>query len=286
MKPGVNVDISEGIATITLNRPESLNALLPEDYDDFVEALRAIDKREDVVITVWQAMGRMFCAGTNVNKQFDTESRTVGSMFLASTARGNALPMDALARHSKVLVAALHGPIFGIAASKRNISSWPVPSDRTCAMTAYLGHFDFIYATPEVYLSVPFTFLGLVAEGGSSVTFVKRLGLAKANEALIFGKKLPAQELLESGFINKIFPSQKDSEFHVTVRKHLLTELESLDHGAILGIKKLIKQGLNEQNSFDAVNLRETIGQAERLASGIPVDRFNKIARKEIKHKL
>ncbi|KAI0093609.1 ClpP crotonase [Irpex rosettiformis] len=212
-------------------------------------------------------MGRMFCAGTDVSKSFDTPSRTVGSMFLASTARGNALPVDALARHSKILVAALHGPIFGIAAT-------------------YLGHFDFIYATPEAYLSVPFSFLGLVSEGGSSVTFVKRLGLAKANEALLFGKKLTAQDMLEAGFINKIFPSQKDTDFHATVRNHVLSELTSLDHGAILGIKKLIKQGLNEQNSFDAVNTRETVGQAERLASGVPVERFNKIARKEIKHKL
>ncbi len=106
------------------------------DYDDFVEALRAIDKREDVVITVWQGMciygfirgfqsssyrsygqnvlrvGTQDVAwviiayvyadhrGTNVNKQFDTESRTVGSMFLASTARGNALPMDAVSTFS------------------------------------------------------------------------------------------------------------------------------------------------------------------------------------------
>lgn len=66
---------------------------------------------------------------------------------------------------------------------------------------ALLGHFDFIYSMPNAWLSVPFTFLGIVAEGGSSVTFVNRMGLAKANEVLIWGKKKEAQELYECGFI-------------------------------------------------------------------------------------
>lgn len=72
MKPGVNVEISQGIATITFNRPKSFNAITAEgmypgtwwwssrvnhrhpDYDAFGEALYSIDKRDDVTVTVWQ----------------------------------------------------------------------------------------------------------------------------------------------------------------------------------------------------------------------------------------
>ena len=73
MKTGINVEISEGIATITFNRPESLNAFMAEglppfmfimthfhvltlrvDYNDFAVALHAINKREDVYVTIWQ----------------------------------------------------------------------------------------------------------------------------------------------------------------------------------------------------------------------------------------
>lgn len=137
-----------------------------------------------------------------------------------------------------------------------------------------------------MWLSVPFTFLGLVAEAGSSVTFRNRMGAAKANEVLIFGKKKEAQELLECGFINKIFPEQPVPSFHAAVRKHVLSELEGLDPSAALGVKQLIKAGLNDQHNLDSVNLRESYGQAERFEGGIPVERFAKIARKEIKHKL
>lgn len=73
MHPGVNVEISKGVATITFNRPKSLNAITAEgvlfpsirvgcrmangvsvDYDAFSEALYAIDKRDDVTVTIWQ----------------------------------------------------------------------------------------------------------------------------------------------------------------------------------------------------------------------------------------
>ena len=85
---------------------------------------------------------------------------------------------------------------------------------------------------------------------------------------------------------SKIFPEQPVPSFHAAVRKHVLSELEGLDPSAALGVKQLIKAGLNDQHNLDSVNLRESYGQAERFEGGIPVERFAKIARKEIKHKL
>ena len=85
---------------------------------------------------------------------------------------------------------------------------------------------------------------------------------------------------------SKIFPDQPTPSFQAAVRVHVLAELEGLDPTALLGVKKLIKAGLNDQHNLDAVNLRESYAQAERFASGIPGERFAKIARKELKHKL
>lgn len=77
----ITVDIADGIATITLNRPKSLNAVTKEDYDAFANALRDIDKREDVLITVWQATGRWFCAGTDVKARSPTDTQsTIGNV--------------------------------------------------------------------------------------------------------------------------------------------------------------------------------------------------------------
>ncbi|KAI8998732.1 ClpP/crotonase [Trametes punicea] len=264
----VSVEVSDRIATITFNSPKTLNAITREDYNAFAIALREVDKRDDVLVTIWQANGKWFSAGTSVTGTADSsQGLSKRDAFTQVIAPVNTDVSNALYTHSKILVAALNGPVMGIAA-------------------AFLGHFDFIYALPGAWLSVPFTFLGIIAEAGSSVTFRNRMGAAKANEVLIWGKKTSAQELLECGFINQILPEQPVPSFQAAVRKLVLAELEGLDPTALLGVKKLIKAGLNDQHSLDAVNLRESYAQAERFASGIPGERFAKLARKELKHKL
>ncbi|KIM43723.1 hypothetical protein M413DRAFT_18110 [Hebeloma cylindrosporum] len=264
--PSVTVDISEGIATITLNRPRTLNAITVEDYDAFANALRMINKRDDVLVTVWQATGTWFCAGTDVKRKEGSNVQTLGNVRNAMRYNVVATTTDcgkALYEHNKILVAALNGPVM-----------------------AFLGYFDFIYALPSTWLAVPFTFLAIVAEGGSSVSFVNRMGLAVANEVLIWGKKKNADELLACGFLNKIFPAQTTESFHGAVRAHILDELRGLDPAALLVMRGLIRRGLHEKNDPDAVNLRESYAQAERFASGRPTEQFARIAKKEIKHKL
>ena len=127
--------------------------------------------------------------------------------------------------------------------------------------------------------------------------------MSKANEVLILGKRLDAEELLTCGFVkyvfavqqfiaprsihnSKIFPQQDYKSFHAAVRACVLEQLEGLDPVAVLKSKELIQFGINEKNSKDAANLRESYAQAERFATGKPAERFGKIARKEIKHKL
>lgn len=262
----ISVNVSQGIATITLNEPHHLNALTAEDYDEFADSLRAIDKREDVVATVWQANGKWFCAGTDVKQRVPTQ-RSMRDCLVHGVVAANTDCTHAIYSHSKILVAALNGPVMGIAA-------------------AFLGNFDFIYAVPGAWLNVGFPFLGIAVEGGASVSFVNRMGIAKANEVLILNKKISASEMLECGFINKIFPSKSTEEFHSAVHQHLKKELDGLVPASIFAIKTLIKAGLNDKNDFHAVNLRESYAQADRFSSGVPAERFSKIAKKEIRHKL
>ncbi|KAF8816467.1 ClpP/crotonase [Phlegmacium glaucopus] len=266
----VSVHVSEGIATITLNRPKTLNAITTEDYDAFANALREIDAREEVLVTVWQATGNWFCAGTDVkrsdSRHYDPNESSGSALrnnFRNKVASTTTDCGKALYSHSKILVAALNGPVM-----------------------AFLGYFDFIYALPNVWLAIPFTFLAIVAEGGASVSFVNRMGLGVANEVLIWGKKKNVEELHACRFVNKIFPSQTTPSFHVTVRNHLMEEMRGLDPTALLVMKSLVKRGLYEKNDPDAVNLRESYAQAERFASGVPKKQFTRIANKEIKHKL
>jgi Delta3-Delta2-enoyl-CoA isomerase len=170
--------------------------------------------------------------------------------------------------HPKILVVALNGPAIGLSA-------------------ALTGFADFIYATPHAYLLTPFTSLGLVAEGNASIGFVQRLGISKANEALIMSKRITSEELLHVGYVNKIFDFGKtDSEGFV---KAVLAEIQDrmgdhLNSDSMVKVKALIRAP--DRKTLDAQGVAEVYGGLERFMSGIPQEEFRKIASGEKKHKL
>lgn len=173
--------------------------------------------------------------------------------------------------HPKILVVALNGPVVGLSA-------------------ALIAFADFIYAAPHAFLLTPFSSLGLVAEGGASVAFVERLGISKANEALIMSKKITCDELVATGFVNKVItpPSgrQDDSEGFLAL---VLAEVEErlgphLVQSSLLKIKALIRRP--GRDLLDRQNVAEVFEGLERFRSGIPQEEFRKIAMGAKKHKL
>lgn len=163
---------------------------------------------------------------------------------------------NAFYTHPKILVTALNGPAIGLSAALIALS-------------------DFIYALPHTFLLTPFTSLGLVAEGGSSRAFVQRLGISKANEALIMSKRITAEEMLQVGFINKIFDLGKDEQnkFLEEVLKYIDERLgEHLNSESLLKVKALIRKP--ERDIMDTQNAAEVFRGLERLAAGIPYVNF------------
>ena len=151
---------------------------------------------------------------------------------------------------------------------------------------ALIAHSDFIYAAPHAYLLTPFTSLGLVAEGGASRAFVQRLGISKANEALIMSKRITADELLHVGFVNKIIDTGKDSEkFLVEVLKEVDERLgDHLNADSMLKTKELIRRP--DRDAFDAQGAQEVFAGLERWIAGVPQEEFRKIATGQKRHKL
>ena len=173
--------------------------------------------------------------------------------------------------HPKILVVALNGPAVGLSA----------------ALTAF-G--DFIYAAPHTFLLTPFSSLGLVAEGGASRAFVERLGISKANEALIMSKRISCDELVATGFVNKVLTPQSgkkdDSDGFL---KLVLEEVEErlgahLSQTSLLKIKELIRRP--EREILDRQNGLEAFMGMERFLQGIPQEEFKKIASGQKRHKL
>jgi len=116
---------------------------------------------------------------------------------------------------------------------------------------------------------------------------VQRLGISKANEALIMSKKITANELLACGFVNKIFECGKNED--VKFHKLVLEEIEDkmgphLVGSSLTKIKALIRRP--EREVMDAQTVAEVFDGLERFVAGIPQEEFRKIGSGEKRHKL
>ena len=268
----VTLHTSGKTAYITLNVPSKLNALTQDLYYRLASLMRSVAARPDIYLTILTGTGRYFSAGADVSvKNPFPSSENIDSIrrdHLRNFVVNNLEVANAFYTHPKILVTALNGPVIGMSA-------------------ALIAHSDFVYCTPHTFLLTPFTSLGLVAEGVSSHAFVQRLGISKANEALIMSKRISAEELLQVGFVNKIFDTGKDEherflaevveEVHERLGDHL--NIESL-----VKVKELIRRP--ERETLNAQNVAEVLAGLERFTAGIPQEEFRKIASGEKRHKL
>ncbi|CAI6333673.1 unnamed protein product [Periconia digitata] len=264
---------NDGIAVITLNQPKQLNALDQHQYFDLAVALRDIAERDDIYITILTGRGRYFSAGANVGigSSSAPEDESPRQFWLKSFVANNLHITHAFYTHPKILITALNGPAIGLSA-------------------ALVAFSDFIYAAPHTFLLTPFSSLGLVTEGNASVGFVRRLGISKANEALIMSKRITCDELVQTGFVNKVFDVDAKKEgadevFFGQVLEEVQDRLgPHLNRESLVGIKKLIRKP--EMDALDRQGVEEVLAGLERFRKGIPQEEFRKIAAGEKKHKL
>lgn len=261
------------VAIITLNRPSRLNAMNQPLYYRISCLMRDIANDPTVSVTVITGEGRFFSAGADVTTTRMGADATDKDASRADILRGfvaNNLDITrSFYTHPKILVGALNGPTVGLSA-------------------ALLGFCDFIYATPHTFLLTPFASIGLVTEGGASIGLVQRLGLAKANEALIMSRRIPIDELVATGFVTKVF-SGKDKNDSAGFLKQVMAEIDDklgdhLNQDSILGIKKLIRAPYLE--GLEAQGVREVMAGMQRFVTGAPQEEFRKLASGEKKHKL
>jgi peroxisomal 3,2-trans-enoyl-CoA isomerase len=153
--------------------------------------------------------------------------------------------------HKKVFVLALNGPAVGAGAA------W------------FPGVADIVLASSSTYLQVPFSALGLVPENGSAITFAQSMGVHRANEFLMFGKKLNAQELENYGVVNKIFEKEG---FQESVKGYLEEMLRVNDGKSMMETKRLQNAPLRDGRIVAVFNSIDAL--AERFVEGAPVKRF------------
>lgn len=277
----ISLEFKGRVAVITICNERKLNALDQNGYYELSEKLREVAEHDEVFVTLLIAKGRYFSAGADVGIIRSAPAGAEGDddaiadngrrHWLQNFVAYNLNITQAFYSHPKVLVVGLNGPVVGLSA----------------ALVAFA---DFIYAAPSAFLLTPFSSLGLVAEGGASRALVQRLGISKANEALLMSRRIPADELLQTGFVNKIFTQlegRKDDD--VRFRELVLAEIDERlgDHlvgESMTGIKQLIRRP--ELDVLEAQNAREVFAGLSRFMSGVPQREFMRIASGEKRHKL
>ena len=175
----------EGIGTITLNRPDRLNALTFEVYAELRDFFVTLADRGSLKVVIITGEGRGFCSGGDVDaiigallKQGMTELLTFTRMTGALIASIRALP--------KPVIAAVNGMAAGAGA--------------VIALAS-----DFRIAVPQASLAFLFTKVGLAgADMGAAYLLPRVVGLARATELLMLGEKVSAEEALRIGLVNKV----------------------------------------------------------------------------------
>ncbi|KAG5655121.1 hypothetical protein KAF25_001894 [Fusarium avenaceum] len=255
----VRIDYEGNFAVITLNNPSKFNSLTQGLFSRLASLLREADANKDVYVTLLIGEGPFFSAGADLKDSPPSMDEILSRPYwLPKLVNNNLDVARAFYSHSKILVTALNGPVIGLSA-------------------ALISHSDFIYAVPDAYLLTPFTSLGLVAEGGASVAFVHRMGPGKANEALILGRKIPVNELVQVGFVNHVFKDKNN--FRTQVLEYLRQTFSShLVGSSLLGTKALMRRRVVREQ--DEMAPLETFQGLERFCEGIPQEEMAKAASK------
>ncbi len=182
--------VDDGVAWITLNRPDRLNAWTPRMSVEQADAIERANGDDAVGALVMTGAGRGFCAGADMEETF--QSRIDGVDPGEGTDEGSGglpkgLDWVGLLRRSKPIIAAVNGAAVGI------------------GMTMILPC-DVILAAERARFSMAFIKVGLVPELASTHFLVQRMGFGRASEMCLTGRLYGAQECLASGLVDRVVP--------------------------------------------------------------------------------
>ncbi|MFN3727623.1 MAG: enoyl-CoA hydratase-related protein [Allosphingosinicella sp.] len=207
-QPAVAIAIDEGIATLTLNRPDKLNALSRPMIGEIVEALNRLEADDEVRAVIFTGAGRAFCAGADLAAAgaatFDYEHRA-GSFYEEGDEPverdwGGILTLRLFA-FAKPLIAAVNGAAVGVGATMQ------LPMDIRIASTT--ARFGFVFAR-----------IGIVPEAASSWFLPRIVGISTALEWCYSGRLVSAEEALDRGLVRSLHhPEALLADAHALARE-------------------------------------------------------------------
>lgn len=181
----VQYDIADHVATLTLNRPERLNALNPGLRNEIHDAIVQADSDDDVRTIVITGAGRGFCSGGDVKAMNEAHQAGQTSPLLDKVAPARDKAVLAMQNTSKPLIAAVNGPAAG---AGMNIAL-------AC---------DIRIASTQAKFAQAFVRRGLHPDWGGTYFLPRIVGMAKACELIFSGRLIDADEALQLGIVSQV----------------------------------------------------------------------------------
>ena len=185
----VLIERIDGIGTITLNRPSSLNALTPQMMEGLIKASASFERDPAVRCVVLRGAGENFMAGGDV-KGFHKSMVENREDFLAAREMNVVMVHQfiyQLRRMPKPVLASVQGAAAGIGLS-------------------FLLACDLAIASDDAFFTLAYRHIGLSADGGSTYFLPRIVGERRALELTLLGDRFPAQKALEMGILNWVVP--------------------------------------------------------------------------------
>ncbi len=237
----LDFDVRDGVAYITLNRPEAGNALNQEMGQELLRAVMRCDEEPEVRAVVLAGAGRMFCVGgdlrsfTEQGEQLSHHLKEVTTYLHAAISR--------MARMDPPVVAAVHGAAAGAGLSL------------TCAC-------DLVVAAESSRFSMAYTKAGLTPDGSSTYYLPRLVGFKRAMELVLINRELSAQEAVEWGIVTRVVPDDDLSEHGA----ELASQLAAGATRALGAAKRLLHIGWTETLETQMEHETQTIADIARTA--------------------
>jgi len=217
-------DVEDGILTITLNRPDRLNAFNNEMRDEVIAALDMADADDGVKAIIFTGSGRAFCAGADLGSGGDTFNYKPKNQGIPRD--GGGMLTLRIFECLKPVISACNGPAVGIGATMQ------------CAM-------DIRLASENAKYGFVFSKRGIVPEAASSWFLPRVVGISTALEWTFSGRVFEADEALERGFVRTVYPayellpaaralakefSNETSSISVAMARQMMWKMLGADH--------------------------------------------------------
>lgn len=250
MSDPVLLDIEEGVATITLNRPDNRNALSEEMSNAIVDAVDEVEDSDEARCLVVTGKEGTFCAGGDVNSMVELMS---GTAELHEAVEGiqhdTSRAIQRVAEFHLPTIAKVDGTAYGAGAN--------------LAIAA-----DVTLASADAKISFGFRQVGLAIDTGTSYLLPRQVGASKAKELVFTGELLDAEEAGELGLFNHVYEEDFEEQ-----AEEFIEPIATGPTVALRTSKKLIEQGFNASLK-DALD-NEAAAQAAVFATDDHVEGAN-----------